>query len=444
MCDGKAECRDGSDELNCEQRECGENDFKCGNGVCVPKLWRCDRQYDCKDGSDERYCVYPTSSTTTSTTTTTTTTSTTTTTTPAPTVMSSSALSGADSAGGEPASISLAGGRPPVDQEEPVIMVNTSSSYSTEAAEQQGGQQRFELQLGGDVARIIQHESASEQLSATNSSHREPDRSPVLPAQKQTQTQTPIATTTTSSTTPAPTPVSSSALQAIAISDQLMAMQANKFDYELLPSASNSVQTGEGVQVHSMQSQQSPAHQQRGSSKFMGEPGAQPEAAQPSEQHLLAPEHRQQLPAASQNRVPIYRSLFKSLKQVGHQAAPMHLRQQQQQHGGDHMPVRVVARRRRDRVQASGAGHMVAPPMGQESLAMGELNDSPPATVGNTNPQSHQQVAHSLRHNRLSSGPNQLVSRNSAGSVASYLSLLNSRYNLRLPRVGASLNNQPQ
>lgn len=36
VCDGKAECRDGSDEMNCEQRQCSDNDFKCDNGICIP------------------------------------------------------------------------------------------------------------------------------------------------------------------------------------------------------------------------------------------------------------------------------------------------------------------------------------------------------------------------------------------------------------------------
>lgn len=39
VCDGKAECRDGSDEINCDQRECSENDFKCDNGICIPSKY---------------------------------------------------------------------------------------------------------------------------------------------------------------------------------------------------------------------------------------------------------------------------------------------------------------------------------------------------------------------------------------------------------------------
>lgn len=37
---------------------CGANDFKCGNGYCIPASKHCDRTNDCQDGSDERHCSY--------------------------------------------------------------------------------------------------------------------------------------------------------------------------------------------------------------------------------------------------------------------------------------------------------------------------------------------------------------------------------------------------
>ncbi|KAK6737079.1 hypothetical protein RB195_019650 [Necator americanus] len=37
---------------------CGGDEFKCGNGECIPKAEQCDRKYDCSDGSDETKCEY--------------------------------------------------------------------------------------------------------------------------------------------------------------------------------------------------------------------------------------------------------------------------------------------------------------------------------------------------------------------------------------------------
>lgn len=37
---------------------CGDGDFKCGNGYCIPASKKCDRTHDCQDGSDERDCNY--------------------------------------------------------------------------------------------------------------------------------------------------------------------------------------------------------------------------------------------------------------------------------------------------------------------------------------------------------------------------------------------------
>ena len=33
------------------------NQFRCGNGTCIPMSWACDREDDCEDGSDEwKHC----------------------------------------------------------------------------------------------------------------------------------------------------------------------------------------------------------------------------------------------------------------------------------------------------------------------------------------------------------------------------------------------------
>ncbi|XP_071814562.1 uncharacterized protein [Apostichopus japonicus] len=36
--------------------QCGDDDFQCGGGFCVPKDWRCDGYRDCYQSTDENYC----------------------------------------------------------------------------------------------------------------------------------------------------------------------------------------------------------------------------------------------------------------------------------------------------------------------------------------------------------------------------------------------------
>ncbi|XP_069115842.1 mucin-2-like [Argopecten irradians] len=36
---------------------CGQNEFQCGTGACIPTLWRCDTVEDCTDGTDEESCT---------------------------------------------------------------------------------------------------------------------------------------------------------------------------------------------------------------------------------------------------------------------------------------------------------------------------------------------------------------------------------------------------
>lgn len=40
----------------CETEACKVDDFRCSDGVCVPKQAECDGEPDCSDGSDELHC----------------------------------------------------------------------------------------------------------------------------------------------------------------------------------------------------------------------------------------------------------------------------------------------------------------------------------------------------------------------------------------------------
>ncbi|XP_020811871.1 low-density lipoprotein receptor isoform X7 [Drosophila serrata] len=59
-CDQEHDCADGSDETPelCRARTCSPDEYVCksGEGQCVPLAWMCDQSKDCSDGSDEHNC----------------------------------------------------------------------------------------------------------------------------------------------------------------------------------------------------------------------------------------------------------------------------------------------------------------------------------------------------------------------------------------------------
>ncbi|UJR18683.1 hypothetical protein I4U23_005590 [Adineta vaga] len=58
ICDGKWDCLNGEDERQCIQLEmnsCNSQiEFRCRNGLCIPRVFLFDGDFDCLDGSDER------------------------------------------------------------------------------------------------------------------------------------------------------------------------------------------------------------------------------------------------------------------------------------------------------------------------------------------------------------------------------------------------------
>lgn len=55
VCDGKADCRDRSDEKVgvCSTLNCASFTFRCAYGACVNGDAKCNGKIDCADGSDE-------------------------------------------------------------------------------------------------------------------------------------------------------------------------------------------------------------------------------------------------------------------------------------------------------------------------------------------------------------------------------------------------------
>jgi len=54
VCDRDDDCQDGTDEMNCPNITCSESEFACvKDNTCITLNWRCDGDFDCTDQTDE-------------------------------------------------------------------------------------------------------------------------------------------------------------------------------------------------------------------------------------------------------------------------------------------------------------------------------------------------------------------------------------------------------
>lgn len=309
------------------------------------ELWRCDRQFDCKDGSDERACQYPASTTTENT----------------PTTLAPFELSSvASNWSSEPQTTTLKTGEPSIA----ALTDHLDSSATDVEAIKQPQLDQLESNVNSDVSRIIQHESA--------------------PSLDQASRQTILVKTDDSSLN-----------------------GDGKFDYDLilsqpstlLPPARNESSAADGKQAKGQPLVTQIEFSSHLIPSLQTAQGDSPQAQ--TDPSLPSPPINRNQP----QRIPMYRNLFKSLKNGNHQL--IRRLPGGAQTGANPNQIRhvvAISRRRRERLAQPSSGQQVS------------LNVSSPDTTITTNPNGRPQSA--------------------TGGVASYLQLLNSRYNnLRLTRT---------
>lgn len=359
------------------------------------ELWRCDRQHDCKDGSDERACVYP---------------------------ATNASLAG-HGFGAPTTTATMQPGESPVHLEQETgdtlapsarpsfINHDTKQSedyYST--SDLSSTKQPTEVSLARQ--RALESSVIDDTAQTVDQSREQPARSGQEAGEQVTASTTPSAPDSPASSTPAELVPPTEANQPKASASTLdagelgaatsSAKELKKFDYDIIASmASVPAQTNSENLLKSMHTHQSQvANQMMTQIDFVPQ---QPQQQQQSHQVKVQQQHNGQQPPIrlANERVPIYRSLFKTLKGGPGKLQVSNGLISQQQHAQQIGPNRyavVSSRHRRERAPT-----------------LPESTDSAAAASSMaTKRQAGQVQSH---------------------GVASYLQLLNSRYNLRLARV---------